>query len=136
MRRRTGFTLLELMIVTTLIGILAMMAAIPVRATRERAMLIAVKQTLYQAEKAVVYYEALFNKLPTRITDLDKVDFRESGGVVICRFQYVGGRNPYVRIDGRHRGMKKGVQVRYPTWGSKMQEQTMNSCNNVRGGKG
>lgn len=115
-----------------------MIASIPLRQVRERAMLAAVKQSLKHASNAVAMYEAVNAKLPRTVTDIDEY-WKEGGGVVICRFTYTAaaGKNPaYVRIDARHRGMRVGVQTRYPTWVNRFQEQAMNNCNNVRGGKG
>ena len=131
---RRGFTLLEMMVVTVIIAILAMIAAIPLRQVRERAMLSAVKQELHQAVDAIAMYEATHAKLPTTIIQLDSMGWSESGGVVLCRFSYVAGTTPYVRIDARHRGMKRGVQTRYPTWPGRYQEQAMANCTNIRGG--
>lgn len=133
--RASGLTLVELAVVTVILAFLSTLAATPIRKIRERAGLTAVKADLRRAVNEMVAYEMRRGSLPRRITDIP--DFRESRGVVICRFQFTAATRTqpaFVRIDGRYRGTRVGVQTRWPTWNGRMQEQSMNSCANVRGG--
>ena len=130
MKRRSGYTLLELMIVTTIIAILGMIASIPIRQVRERSFVAASKQEVKNALKGVVMYEADTDSLPRALGDVDEY-YEPGDGIDYCAWTYVAGATPsqdYVQIDAIHRGAQTGVTTKYPTDNGLLTEKKMPNC--------
>ena len=129
--RRSGFTLLELMIVTVIIGILTMVAAGPIGRMREKAMVAATRVELRQMMTAIELHEAVTGQLPRKLADLNKVDYVRGKDILICTFTFVAARNrreELVRVVGMHRGSGTRVTTRYPFTDGMMTEAPGNRC--------
>jgi prepilin-type N-terminal cleavage/methylation domain-containing protein len=86
---RQGLTLVELLIVTMVIGILAAVAAPSIQAARERAWVAAAKTEVRYATQHVELYVSVNHDWPARIADLLEVGYEPSADIVFCRFDYV-----------------------------------------------
>ena len=117
--RRPGFTLLELMIVTAVLGILALLAVGRVQKSRERAMVTAAKMDMKNAMKAATMYEILNGRLPSSRADLESQGYTRSREIIYCTFQLIPGATPeedVIYMAAMHRGSKTRVDMRQPIW--------------------
>jgi prepilin-type N-terminal cleavage/methylation domain-containing protein len=107
---RQGFTLVELLIVTMVVGILAAVAAPSLRAARERAFVAATKAEVRHAAQHVELYLSFNHQWPTRVEDLAEVGYTPSSDIVFCRFNYVaaGGEKGGGVGGGRGQGQGQG----------------------------
>lgn len=132
LRARVGFTLLELLLVTVILSLLAVIVAGPVGRARERAMHAAAKSELAQAIRAVEFYQGLNQgRLPATVADLAAVDYTPAPQVQVCRFVRTDAAVPaerYVTIDMRHRGSPRGVTTVYPSWQGRIDDKTITTC--------
>ncbi|HUF49277.1 MAG TPA: type II secretion system protein [Longimicrobiales bacterium] len=142
-RARAGLTLLELMIVTAIISILAMAAVGPVQRARHRAMLASARVELTQLLRAAEMYNALHNALPQSFQDLAELDYTMSDDLELCHFERTGGVNgstAQLRIDIKHRGTSTGLTATHASEQSTITELELPACADVRtggaGGKG
>ncbi|MBI4513531.1 MAG: prepilin-type N-terminal cleavage/methylation domain-containing protein [Gemmatimonadetes bacterium] len=120
---RSGFTLIELMIVTLIIGILALVAAQGLGRARERSMVSTTKAELRNAMTAIEDYVTEKMQWPKSVADLEAGAYQKSPNVDYCEFRYVADRDePYVKLKAMHRGSKTLVETRYPIWGGRMDE--------------
>jgi prepilin-type N-terminal cleavage/methylation domain-containing protein len=132
-RRQSGFTLLELMVVTLILAILAILAAGPFMRAREKAMMVAAKGELRNALRSVEMYSALYNTLPRRLTDMNRVDYREGPQVIYCTWQHqIVGGEPRLTIVIKHRALKKGFRTYYPQSAGIPEEIELETCTDVR----
>ena len=117
--RRPGFTLLELMIVTAILSILALLAVGKVQQSRERAMVTATKMDLKNAMKAATMYEIANGHLPASRADLESVGYTRSRDIIYCTFQLIPGAThaeDVLYMAAMHRGSKMRVDMRQPLW--------------------
>jgi prepilin-type N-terminal cleavage/methylation domain-containing protein len=132
LRARGGFTLLELLLVTVILSLLAVIVAGPVGRARERAMHAAAKSDLAQAIRAVEFYRGLNQgRLPATVADLAAVDYTPAPQIQVCRFVRTDAAVPaerYVTIDMRHRGSPRGVTTVYPSWQGRIDDKTITTC--------
>jgi prepilin-type N-terminal cleavage/methylation domain-containing protein len=131
-RARGGFTLIELMLVTMILSVLAILAAGPVIKARQRAMTAAARVDLARAIRAVEVYQAVnHGQLPSAMGDLASVDYAPSPQIVVCFFRrHDAATAPerYVEIDMKHRGSDAGVATEHPTWGGLIAEVNLGDC--------
>jgi prepilin-type N-terminal cleavage/methylation domain-containing protein len=116
-RNRAGVTLLELMIVTLIIGILALIAVNPLMKARYRAMDSAARSHLRNTVTVAAAYQAIHGVLPTRLADLETVGFVRSGKVRICYFNLDGAAaNPATRltIEAQHANSTTVITTVFP----------------------
>jgi len=115
------------MLITVIIGILAMIGASTVDGTRGRAMVAAAKAELRQVTGAIERYSTIHGVFPAALEDLEEVGYAESQDVRVCRFE-PGERQrdeeAYILVQTAHRSSEVGVQTRYPVWGTRMDEVT------------
>ena len=69
-RRQSGFTLIELLIVVAIIGILASMAVVQLRSTKQKAMEAALKENLYVLRNCIDQYFTDKGKYPESLDSL------------------------------------------------------------------
>ncbi|MBI4408629.1 MAG: hypothetical protein HY561_02895 [Gemmatimonadetes bacterium] len=114
------------MIVTLILGILAMLVAPPLSRAREKSMVAATKGELYHATRAIDRYVLLNESWPTSVEDLRNVGYYyQSENIKYCTFQYTpasGGQEATVRLEAMHLRSKTLVTTVYPTWGGRMEE--------------
>lgn len=125
--------MLELMVVTLILAVLAILAAGPFMRTRERAMITATKAELRNALRHVEMYSALYNGLPPRLTDMNSIDYREGPQVIYCQWQHriIRGK-PQLTISLRHKAMKKGIRTEHPLMSGRSDEVDLTTCTDVR----
>jgi prepilin-type N-terminal cleavage/methylation domain-containing protein len=133
MGSREGFTLIELMIVTVIIGVLAIIASQPLGRARDRAMVGAAKHEVRAVANAIGVYEAMRSTWPTDLDQLEDVKYRRNGDIVFCRFELVPASaiSPaHVKLEASHRRSKTHVVLDYPAWGERMDEvESTSPCN-------
>jgi prepilin-type N-terminal cleavage/methylation domain-containing protein len=113
---RSGFTLLELMVVTTIIGILALVASIPLRKARERAYVAATRGEINTLLKHIAMYELQTGQLPSDLTQVKAEGFAPSGNINFCSYSRVVAPPdpPHVIIVAMHKGARTRIEVRHP----------------------
>jgi prepilin-type N-terminal cleavage/methylation domain-containing protein len=134
---RPGFTLLELIIVTALLSLLALIAAGPVMRARERAMVAAARAEIAQLTRSVAHFEAVNARLPQSLADLDGADLYEQAKVEICRFELTsaaGSEPAHLIIEARHPAARVGATTHYPVWNGRIDEVEMLTCGGGGGG--
>jgi prepilin-type N-terminal cleavage/methylation domain-containing protein len=129
---RPGFTLLELMVVTTIIAILAVLGSIPLRAARERAYVTATRGELNTAMKYILMYEVENGTFPPHLLALRQYGFTPSGQIAFCSYWRVaaaGGTPAYFQLSAMHKGSRTQLEVRHPIWQNQFREtQVANLC--------
>lgn len=112
---RQGFTLVELLIVTVVLGILAMVVAKPIGKARQRAMETAARAEMRTMMQAIDHYEIVHNRLPARVTELASAGYEPSRQFVVCIFSTTNPpTGPVVHIVARHRGMDYALYTLHP----------------------
>ncbi len=124
---RQGFTLVELLLVTVILGLLATIVSPYFARARERAIVTQIRADVRQMMVAVETYAALNNgRWPTSITDLEEGGgYTPSGQVEYCFFAAVPRsrwREAYVIAMAGHPRTTTKIFVVYPLWGSRMIE--------------
>jgi len=131
---RPGFTLIELIIVTVVIGVLAMMAAGPLSKARDRGFVTAARSEVKYVAQAIAIYEAERGRWPDELEDLEEVGFRRSPDIHFCTFEYVprdGDVEPHVVLEASHKRSATHVMHEYPTWGPRIETEEMDEpCSN------
>ena len=123
MRDRPGFTLVELMLVTLLLGVLATIAAESFSALKQRSMTAATRAELRNVMTAVERYRTVTGLLPSDLDDLVNGGFhRPSANVNYCTFERDDGPPADVRLEAAHRGSTRHLVARYPSWSVEMHE--------------
>jgi prepilin-type N-terminal cleavage/methylation domain-containing protein len=120
---RGGFTLLELLFVTVILAVLALIAAAYFGTARERAMVAPAKAEVRTAIGAIGLHQAAHESWPTNLAELE--EYQPSPEVVYCRFEYVPSSEPsqdYVLLAAHHRSSTTLVTTHYPVWGGEMTE--------------
>lgn len=114
---RQGFTLVELMIVTVIIGLLAMIVSTPLNRARQNAMVTTAKVELRHVMTAIELYTATTGVLPGSIEILIEVGHSPANDIAYCRFQVADGGAPadsHVMLEAQHIATKTRVRTRYP----------------------
>lgn len=124
MRNREGFTLLELMMVTIIIGILATVVMAAYSGMRERAMTTVTRSELRNLMTAAESYRAVTGFLPETLTELVDGGFhRRSADIEYCVFTREPGPPEDLRVEAAHRGSDIRLVAQYPSWGTATQEE-------------
>jgi prepilin-type N-terminal cleavage/methylation domain-containing protein len=125
---RTGFTLVELLLVTIIIGILASIAAPFVQAARDKALVAAARADLRNIQNAIESYVTMESRWPTTLTDLtDKDYFTSTPNVSVCYFIPIPAsswRPASVLLLLAHEGSTTMVYTLYPMYNGKVVEFT------------
>jgi prepilin-type N-terminal cleavage/methylation domain-containing protein len=119
-----GFTLIELMTVTVIIGILAIIAVGVMGTMRERAYVATTISELRNTVTAVELYRTSTTEWPGSPEDLTVVGFTPSGAIEFCRFEFVsagGGEGEHLALQARHQSATTAVETLYPIWGGRME---------------
>lgn len=112
-----GFTLLELMIVTVVLSILALIVAQPLSEARERAMVAAAQGHMRATISAVEQFRIVHGQLPRTVADLAEFGVTGTQPVAICAFTFVPASGPdpaHVAIEVKHRASESVVRTRQP----------------------
>lgn len=114
---RPGVGLPIVLVITLAMAGAALFAASRLRDEREQWMVDAARVDLTAMMDAADRYRTLYNALPRLLSDLNKVGFHESGGMVVCRFQPSGaaGGAGYLDMVIRHRAAEQGAWSEYPS---------------------
>lgn len=118
-RARQGFTLVELMFVTALLGLLAVIAVQPLARARQSAMVAAAVSDMHNIMKSVELYRIMNNgAFPASVEDLQTFDFVQTAEVEYCRFELMdaGAPDAHVLITATHKRSGVLVTTRYPLW--------------------
>ena len=107
--KRDGFTLIEVLIVTVIIAILAAMALPKFASTKEKAYDATAVADLRHLTEASEAYFADNLEYPTALADL--TDWLPSNGVVVTRFE---GDATSVHIHLGHQSSSHYYHIRYP----------------------
>ena len=132
-----GVGLPVVLIVTLVISALALWGATQLRGVRDKRMVEAAHRDISRMMDAVDEYQALYSTLPRRLNDLNKVGYREGGGMVVCMFTYnVGVRtgDDYLDLAIRHRSAENGVWTEYPSSQRMIKSMRIPECSSVRRG--
>lgn len=108
---------MELMIVTVIIGILAMMVAIPVNNARENAQITSVRVELRHVMTAIEMYAGARAEPPGSLDELVVVGYEPAHNIAYCRFEVVDIGPPadrYVLLEAQHIATKTRLRTRYP----------------------
>lgn len=118
MRNRDGFTLMELMMVTIIIGVLATVAMAGFTRVREQSMTAATRSELRNLITAAEMYRAVNGVLPERLADLVDGGFhRGSSNIGYCRFERTAGPPEGILVEAAHVGSHVHLVARYPSAG-------------------
>lgn len=117
-----------------MLGILALVAAIPLGKAREKAMVSAAKAELRQLVYAIELYQTERYVLPPTLAALRS--FSRSGDIRICTFAVgEGAGGPTIQLAAQHRGSKTRVSSVYPDEAVSFQERTVGAvCPDVGDG--
>lgn len=124
---RRGFTLIELMLVTVIVGVLASIVAPYFVQARERAYLAQMQADVRHLIEGVETFVSLNNgSFPTSIADLEALStYTPTRDVEYCLFTAVPrapGRDPYIIALAGHAATTTKVFIVYPTWGSRISD--------------
>ena len=123
MRNREGFTLLELMVVTIIIGVLASLALAAFGGVREKAMVGAARAEVRNLLTAAEAYRSVNGLLPASLDDLLASGLHVSSeNIDYCDFTRVDGPPADLRVEAAHRGSTIHLVAQYPSWGVEMKE--------------
>lgn len=123
MRNREGFTLLELMIITMIIGVLATVMMGTYSGMRERAMTTVTRAELRNLMTAAESYRAVTGMLPASLDELVDGGFhRHSQNINYCVFDRLPGPPADLRVEAAHRGSNVHLVAQYPSWGTMTEE--------------
>ena len=123
MRNRPGFTLMELMIVTVVVGILASIAAASYSGLRERSKVAATRAELRNLLNAAETYRSVHGLLPETLDVLVAGGYHASShNVDYCDFTRDPGPPEDLRIEAAHRGSNVHLVAQYPSAGVDMTE--------------
>lgn len=111
MRKRRGLALPGVLVATVLLSVGALLAARLLRDHREAAMVEAARRDVVRMMSAIDKYQTLYNRLPDRLTELDRVGYHEAGGLIVCRFE---PDSSTIDLAVKHRSARAGVMARYP----------------------
>lgn len=122
---RCGFSLLELLLVTVVLGVLALLAVPYFARAREGAYLALMESEARHLKEGVETYLTLNDgSFPTSLAQLeDGSTFSSSGEVDYCIFVAVpetAWRDPYVLAMVGHPATTLKVIILYPAWGSRI----------------
>ncbi|HUG38896.1 MAG TPA: prepilin-type N-terminal cleavage/methylation domain-containing protein [Longimicrobiales bacterium] len=123
MRNREGFTLLELMIVTVLIGILSTIMLATYSGLRERGMTAVTRSELRNLMTAIEWYHSVEGMLPETLDQLvDRGYHQKSPNINYCEFAREAGPPADLRVVATHRGSNLHLVAQYPSWGTVTEE--------------
>jgi len=123
MRRRPGFTLIELMIVTVIIAVLATIAINMYDRVQQKAMNTAASTELRNAMKGIDQYVTINGVYPTTLDQIIDADLMgRTDDVDFCSFEYQNDSPPYIIMVAAHVGSTTRMEARYPLWGNVVQE--------------
>lgn len=123
MRNRGGFTLLELMIVTVIIGVLASVAVASYAGLRERSKIAATRAELRNLLNAAETYRSITGLLPETLDILVNGGYHaSSGNIDYCEFSRDPGPPEDLRIEAAHKGSNVHLVAQYPSAGVNMTE--------------
>jgi hypothetical protein len=134
---RRGVGLPVVLIVTLLMSALALWGATALRGARDKRMVEAAERDITRMMDAVDEYQALYSTLPRRLSDLNKVGYREGGGMVVCMFTYNEGERAgadYLDLAIRHRSAENGAWTEYPSGQRMIKWMPIPECSNARRG--
>lgn len=123
MRNRGGFTLLELMIVTVIIGVLASVAVASYAGLRERSKIAATRAELRNLLNAAETYRSITGLLPETLDILVNGGYHaSSANIDYCDFSRDPGPPEDLRIEAAHKGSNVHLVAQYPSAGVDMTE--------------
>lgn len=123
MRNREGFTLMELMIVTIVIGVLASVAVASYAGVRERSKIAATRAELRNLLNAAETYRSITGLLPESLDVLVNGGYHASSqNIDYCDFSRDPGPPEDLRIEAAHRGSNVHLVANYPSAGVDMTE--------------
>jgi prepilin-type N-terminal cleavage/methylation domain-containing protein len=114
---RQGVTLVELLITTVIIGILAMAVALPLNKARQSAMMATVQVELRGVMDAIEAYRSDQMVLPGSVDDLVAWGYGVANNIAYCRFEItpVGtGGDAHVLLEAQHIATRTRLRTRYP----------------------
>ena len=123
MQNRGGFTLLELMIVTVIIGVLASVAVASYSGLRERAKIAATRVEVRNLLNAAETYRSITGLLPETLDILVNGGYHASSeNIDYCEFTRNPGPPEDLRIEAAHKGSNVHLVAHYPSAGVTMTE--------------
>ena len=123
MQNREGFTLMELMLVTIIIGVLASVAVASYSGLRSKSMVAATRLEMRNLLTAAEAYRAVTGLLPSTLADLENGGFHSSSqNIEYCDFTLTAGPPSELRIEAAHRGSNVHLVAQYPSLGVNLQE--------------
>jgi hypothetical protein len=132
-----GVGLPVVLIVTLVMSALALWGATQLQGVRDRRMAEAAQRDITRMMDAVDEYQALYTTLPRQLSDLNKVGYREGGGMVVCMFAYnrgEGAGSDYLDLAIRHRSAQEGAWTEYPSSNRTIKWMRIPECTSARRG--
>jgi prepilin-type N-terminal cleavage/methylation domain-containing protein len=127
-RRRalSGFTLVELLLVTVIVGLLASISAPFVQAARDKTFVTAAMADLRNLEGAIEAYVTMESRRPTSLADLTDNDYyTNTNDVSVCLFIPIpefSWRPASFLLVLAHAGSGTAVYTVYPIYGGRIEE--------------
>lgn len=122
MHNREGYTLIELMVVTVIIGVLATMSIASFSGLREKSMIEATRVEIRTVITSAERYRAVHGLLPTSLEELVDAGFHQrSRNIDYCNFTRDDGPPVDLVIEAAHKGSPVHLVARYPSAGVTMQ---------------
>lgn len=123
--------------VTVAVAVAAALISIPMRQSRERAMVEAARSEVEALVDATDRFRAEHYRLPGSVADLGRVGYSRSPAIEICRFEYVPDPRRFeehIAIAVRHRASDRVIRAEHPKSDRRQETSAADACGSAAEG--